>query len=227
MSSQPFLSGSFPHGQCVGELETEIGAAVGFRSAHHPAVPTPEFLIATWLKRREWEGLMRVWSLFALRKFWKALETISLSCWHYKKYWKTMEFGQDAQTPETTRLSLGIFRSSFVGFPLEDFWGFFEGNFVLGKQSWARMKRWDMIFRVDQLREKFHGARAKVKSFRSLLSKLHTARLWKKVIISKWPCKMGSAQSQNLRFCISTISNLAENRQVDTMYHLPTTMCSE
>ena len=129
MSSESFLSGSFPHDQCVEELE--IGAAFGFRWAHHPAVPTPEFLIATWLKRREWEGLMRVWSLFALRNFWKALETISLSCWHHKKYWKTMEFGQDAQTPETTRLSLGIFRSSIVGFLLEDFWGFFGGNFVL------------------------------------------------------------------------------------------------
>lgn len=133
---------------------------------------------------------------------------------------------------------IGNFQIEFCRLPFGRFLGILwrqfrsvgnSGRFCsnMGKQSWAPMKRWDMIFRADQLREKFHGARAKVKSFRSLSSKLHTARLWKKVIISKWPCKMGSAQSQTLRFCISTISNFTENRQVDTMYHLPTTMCSE
>ena len=130
MSSESFLSGSFPHDQCVEELE--IGAAFWFQvgpssCCSHTGIFDCN-LVETERVRRADESLKSI----CLEKFLEGSRcTISLSCWHHKKYWKTMEFGQDAQTPETTRLSLGIFRSSIVGFLLEDFWGFFGGNFVL------------------------------------------------------------------------------------------------
>ena len=183
------------------ELHLVSGGPIILRS-------TPEFLIATWLKRREWEGADESLKSICLEKFlegsrdYQPIMLASQEILENHGVWTGCPNSRDYKT------IIGNFQIEYCRLPLEDFWDSLEAISFCRKFRQILLKQTVMSTDEKMGHDLPCGPIAGEISWGQSKGQTIQAphcQILKKVIISKWPCKMGSAQSQTLRFCISTI----------------------